>query len=418
MTFNKSEKIKTINEKTLVVALDIGKNIHYGYFRTPTNQDIKPLRINNTGQSFKLFWEKLSSFQRQHGLEEVVVGFESTGPYAEPIANFFRKKPVNLVQVNPMHTKRIKELTGNSPNKTDRKDPRVIADVIALGHALTVVVPEGAAAQLRRLTHARERAIKHKTAMGNQLQHLVFVIFPELTGIIKPATKTGMYLLKNYPDPAGIANLGIKQLQSIVRKVGRGRYSPDRVETLYKAAQNSVGITEGKESILLEINHLVSSIENENRHIENLETQMAVYLEQIPYSHSLLSLKGIGKITVAGLVGEVGDFRKFKTISEITKLAGLDLFEVSSGNHNGVRRISKRGRALMRKLLFFAALNTVKSHGIMHAKYHTMLDNGTSRMKALVAVARKLLRIIFALARDNTEYDEHYVRKHEYKLAA
>ena len=39
-------------------------------------------------------------------------------------------------------------------------------------------------------------------------------------------------------------------------------------------------------------------------------------------------------------------------------------------------------------------------------------------MKALVAVARKLLRIIFALARDNTEYDEHYVRKHEYKLAA
>jgi len=145
---------------------------------------------------------------------------------------------------------------------------------------------------------------------------------------------------------------------------------------------------------------------------------MSLYLDQIPYSHSILSLKGIGKITVAGLVGEVGDFRKFKTISEITKLAGLDLFEVSSGNHKGLRRISKRGRALMRKLLFFAALNAVKSHGIMHAKYHTMLDNGTSKMKALVAVARKLLRIIFALARDNTEYDEQYVVKHEYKLAA
>jgi len=418
MTFTKSEKMKTINEKTLIVTLDIGKNIHYGYFRTPKNQDIKPFRIYNTGQSFKHFWKKFNSFRQQHGLEEVVVGFESTGPYAEPIANFLRKKPVNLVQVNPMHTKRIKELTGNSPNKTDRKDPRVIADVIALGHALTVVVPEGAAAQLRRLSHARERAIKHKTAMGNQLQHLVFVIFPELAGIIKPATKTGMYLLKNYPDPAGLANLGIRHLQSIVRKVSRGRYSPDRVETLYTAAQNSVGITEGKESILLEINHLVPNIENENRHIENLETQMAVYLEQIPYSHSILSLKGIGKITVAGLVGEVGDFRKFKTISEITKLAGLDLFEVSSGNHKGLRRISKRGRALMRKLLFFAALNAVKSHGIMHAKYHTMLDNGTSKMKALVAVARKLLRIIFALARDNTEYDEHYVGKHEYKLAA
>ncbi len=418
MKLTKSKKTKTINEKTLIVALDIGKNIHYGYFRTPKNQDIKPFRIYNTAQSFKHCWKKLNSFRQQHGLDEVVVGFESTGPYAEPITNFLRKKPVSLVQVNPMHTKRIKELTGNSPNKTDKKDPRVIADVISLGHALTLVAPEGAAAQLRRLAHARERAIKRKTAMGNQLQHLVFVIFPELGNIIKPATKTGMYLIKNHPDPVSIVNLGIEKLQDIVRKVGRGRYSVDKVEKLHRAAKNSIGITEGKESILLEIDHLVSNIENENRYIENLEEQMSMYLKQIPYSHSILSLKGIGKITVAGLVGEVGDFRKFKTISEITKLAGLDLFEVSSGNHKGLRRISKRGRALMRKLLFFAALNAVKSHGIMHAKYHTMLDNGTSKMKALVAVARKLLRIIFALARDNTEYDEHYAGKHEYKLAA
>jgi len=418
MAPTKSEKRKTINEKTLIVALDIGKNIHYGYFRTPKNQDIKPFRIYNTGQSFKHFWKKLNNFRQQHGLDEVVVGFESTGPYAEPIASFLRKKPVSLVQVNPMHTKRIKELTGNSPNKTDKKDPRVIADVISLGHALTLVVPEGAAAQLRRLAHARERAIKRKTAMGSQLQHLVFVVFPELGDIVKPTTKTGMYLIKNHPDPDSIVNLGFEKLHDIVRKVGRGRYSIDRVEKLYKAAKNSVGITEGKESLLLEVSHLVSNIENENRQLKILEEQMTLYLDPIPYSHSILSIKGIGKITVAGLVGEVGDFRKFKTISEITKLAGLDLFEVSSGKHKGMRHISKRGRALMRKLLFFAALNAVKSHGIMHAKYHTMLNNGTSKMKALVSVSRKLLRIVFALARDNTEYDEHYVGKHEYKLAA
>lgn len=48
-----------------------------------------------------------------------------------------------MVQVNPMHPKRLKELQGNSPNKTDRKDPKVIAHIITLGHALTVVIPEG-----------------------------------------------------------------------------------------------------------------------------------------------------------------------------------------------------------------------------------------------------------------------------------
>jgi transposase len=131
-----------------------------------------------------------------------------------------------------------------------------------------------------------------------------------------------------------------------------------------------------------------------------------------------MSIKGIGHVTAAGLIGEVGDFNKFKTISEVMKLAGLDLFEVSSGKHKGMHHISKRGRALMRKLLFFVAVNTVKSQGIMHAKYQKMVNAGTPKMKALVAVSRKLLRIIFALARDNAVYDVNYNNKHDYKLAA
>ena len=418
MKSNKTEKVKIINEKTLIVALDIGKNVHYGYFRTPKNQDIKPFPFYNTGQSFKKFWKKLCMFKEEHMLDEVVIGFESTGPYAEPITNYLRKKSVKLVQVNPMHTKRIKELTGNSPNKTDKKDPRVIADVISLGHALTVVMPEGAAAQLRRLTHARERAIGRRTAMNNQLQDLVFVIFPELGSIIKPSTKTGMYLIKNYPDSESIISAGIGTICNIVRKISRGRFGTDRVEKLYNAAKQSIGITEGKESVILETSHLVSNIENENRYIESLEEQMIEHLERIPYSHSILSIKGIGHVTAAGLIGEVGDFNKFNTISEITKLAGLDLFEISSGQFKGQRRISKRGRPLMRKLLFFAAINMVKSTGIMHKKYKQMLGRGMLKMKALIAITRKILGIIFAIVHNNTVYIENYTKQNHYKLAA
>lgn len=418
MKSNKTEKVKIINEKTLIVALDIGKKVHYGYFRTPKNQDIKPFPFYNTGQSFNKFWKKLCRFKEEHMLDEVVIGFESTGPYAEPISNYLRKKSVKLVQVNPMHTKRIKELTGNSPNKTDKKDPRVIADVISLGHALTVVVPEGTAAQLRRLTHARERAIGRRTAMNNQLQDLVFVIFPELGSIIKPSTKTGMYLIKNHPDPESIVSTGIGTLCNIVRKISRGRFGIDRGEELYNAAEQSVGITEGKESVIFETSHLVSNIESENRYIESLEEQMIEHLEQIPYSHSILSIKGVGYITAAGLIGEVGDFNKFNTISEITKLAGLDLFEISSGKHKGQRRISKRGRPMMRKLLFFAAINMVKSNGIMHEKYKQMLDRGMLKMKALIAIARKILGLIFAIVRNSTMYIENYTKQNHYKLAA
>ena len=181
----KTKKVKQINKKTMIATFDIGKYVHYGYFRAPDGRERKPFSFYNFKKSFEQLWAQICKFKRENQLEQVVVGFESTGPYAEPLFHFLRKKPVKLVQVNPVHTKRVKELTGNSPNKTDKKDPRVIADVISLGHALTLVVPEGAAAHLRRLTQARARALTDRTAAINQLQHLMFVIFPEFLMIMK-----------------------------------------------------------------------------------------------------------------------------------------------------------------------------------------------------------------------------------------
>lgn len=415
----KTKKIKIINKKTMIAALDIGKTAHCAYLRAPNGKDTKPFQFYNVRKDFDTFWIKLSQFKREHELEDIVVGFESTGSYAEPLFHYLRKKPVRLVQINPMHSKRLKELTGNSPNKTDTKDPRVIADVISLGHALTLVVPEGPAAQLRRLTHARERALKRRTAAINQLQDLIFVIFPEFLAIMKDiSTKTASYLIKTYSTPESIVALGVEFLATIIKEISRGKLGRQRAEELFNAAQRSVGVNEGKRSILLEIEYLISQISADNKFIASLEKKMEEYLEKIPYSYCLLSIKGIGRVTVAGLTGEVGDFKKFHTISEMMKLAGLDLFEVSSGKHRGKRRISKRGRSLMRKLLFFAAINVVKSNGIMHKRYQEMLERGMPKMKALVAISRKLLILIFALARDNTVYVENYSNIYHFKLAA
>ena len=47
----------------------------------------------------------------------------------------------------------------------------------------------------------------------------------------------------------------------------------------------------------------------------------------------------------------------------------------------------------------------------------SQVNNGTPKIKALIAISRKLLRIIFALDRDNAQYEENYYRKHEFKLA-
>ena len=409
----KTKKVKVVNKKTLIVAVDIGKNVNYGYMRAPTGKEVKPFKFHNTGQGFKKFWGEICCFQREQGLEEAVIGFESTGSYAEPLCHYLRKKQVKLVQINPMHTKRMKELTGNSPNKTDMKDPRVIADIIGLGHALTVVIPEGAAAELRSLSHARERAVKDKTVSNNQLNNLMFRIFPEFLEIMKgTTTKSAIYLIRHYSTPEDIVQLGLESLTHILKKVSRGQLGFERAQELLETALNSVGIKQGKQSLIMEIKHLFCKIENTEQFIENLEKQMEEYLGQIPYSKSILSIKGIGTITAAGLIGEVGDFKAFGTIKEIEKMAGLDLYEVSSGKHKGKRRISKRGRSLMRKLLYYVAVNAVKSYGIMHEHYQNMLKSGKPKTKALIAIARRLLRVIFALVRNNTIYVDNYSHKH------
>jgi len=414
-----TKKQRIVNDKTLIVAIDIGKTTDTGYCRCPDGKEIKPFEFSNNAEGFNKLWDRICWMKMSHHLEEVVVGFESTGAYGEPLVHYLRQKPVKLVQVNPMHTKRMKDLQGNSPGKTDQKDPKVIADIISLGHALSVVIPEGAAAELRRLTLARERSIQRRTALYNQLQDLVFIVFPEFLQVMKDVkTQSAQYLLRHYPTPQDIVACGSEALTRILKQVSRGKLGQIRAQALYDAAVQSVGLQEGRRGILLETEEILLGLEACKRFIEKMQEEMVPYLEQIPYSDSLLSVKGIGEITVAGLIGEVGDFRQFHTLREVMKLAGLDLFEISSGKHKGNRHISKRGRPLLRKLLYFAAINTIRKGGVMHASYQRHLERGMPKTKALIAIARKLLRILFALVRDHSQYAEQYSKKEVLKLAA
>jgi transposase len=408
----KPKTTRVVNQKVLIATIDGGKDTHYGYYRCPDGTEGKSLPFRNNGQGFQEFWERIASAARMHGLEEVIVGFESTGPYMEPLVQFLRsKKIVQLVQVNPMHTKRLKELPGNSPLKTDRKDPKVIADIIELGHALTVVIPEGPAAELRRLTQGRERTIESRTRLFNQLQSLLVISFPEFLQVMTDVkTASAQHLLRHYPTAQNIVTLGEPALAALLRKVSRGKLREDRARALFEAANESVGVREGRSSMLLEIGLMLDTIATYDHFIDNVETEMVRHLEQIPYSRVILSLKGVGSVTAAGLIGEVGDFTKFGTISEVMKLAGLDLYEVSSGKHRGKLSISKRGRPLIRKLLYLAALSTVRKGGVMHEWYQRALGRGMIKTKALVAVSRKLLGIIFALVRDHSIYVENYLK--------
>ena len=409
MKGQRTKRLRTVKEGTLIATVDIGATTNTGYCTCADGRDMKVFKFGNTREGFEKFWHMVVSAQNRFTCSEVVVGYESTGPYAEPFVHYLIDKPVNIVQVNPLHTKRLKEVNDNSPAKTDDKDPRVIADIIRLGRALSVVVPEGDAAYLRRLNNARERHTGERIALLNQMQQPVFLIFPEFKAVIaRMAGKTVRLILKKYTTPEKIGSMDTLVLGEEMRKRSWGKLGMKDAELLISAAQHTVGIKEGVAGIVLDIQHIIAQLEVVERFIAEIGSEMALILERIPCSARLLSIKGLGVISVAGLMGEVGDFSKFRTQSEIMKLAGLDLYEVSSGKRKGQKRITKRGRSLMRKILYFAAIQMIGKHGIMHEYYERLTGRGTLKMRALVAVMRKLLGIIHAILRDDRDYVGEY----------
>ena len=232
--------------------------------------------------------------------------------------------------------------------------------------------------------------------------------------------KTALYILNKYLTPEIIGGLKKEKFGEEIRKRSRGKFRESHAEMLIRLAKDTIGIREGAAGLSMDIRHILIQLELVNGLILEIEGEMEITLGRIPYSSKLLSIKGLGTVTVAGLIGEVGDFKKFRTQPEIMKLAGLDLYEISSGRWKGQRRISKRGRSLLRKILYYAAIQTIRNNGILHDYYTRLTERGMKRMMALVAVSRKLLGIIYAIVRDDSEYIANFesIKRQVIKKAA
>ena len=240
--FNINKKTRIINEKTLRVAIDLGKDSNMGYCKTSNGQEVKCFKFGNNREGFNLFWNRVSTVMNKFKLERVVVGFESTSCYGEPLQYFLKDKPeVTLVQVNPKHVKRYKEVTDNSPNKSDEKDPRVIMQLMENGSFLSCINPEGASAELREQTNARDFQIKLRVEISNRIHALVYKIFPEYSSVIKdPVCDTSRYLLYNYGSPEKMAFIGVEKLTKIMREKSRGRLGLRDGMKLWQAAIKNI----------------------------------------------------------------------------------------------------------------------------------------------------------------------------------
>ena len=411
MKSTQNKKINQVKETTMVVGIDVGSVKHY--FRAFNWRGIeltkKPIPFSNSMEGFTALSAEVVRLMEQNGLEEAMVGFEPTGHYWFNLGQFLSGKNIKFVMVNPLHVNKTKELDDNSPSKNDCKDPRVIANLVREGRYFFTYMPTGVFAELRNASNRRFVLTEELIRTKNRLQKWIAVYFPEYKGIYTHIdAKGGMLVLKTAPTPEEIIKLGVDGVIQIWKEAKLRGNGHKKAMLIVNAASQSIGLTEGLEEARMEIQDLIEDYELQMKRLEKVNSLIENLCKQIKYVDKLLEIKGIGIITVAGFIAEVGDITRFDNAKELQKLAGLELVADSSGKHNGKTRISKRGRKRLRYLLVQAAVSVIGKNDEfrqIHEYYTTRKNNPLKKMQSLIAVACKLIRVFYVILTKGRSYD-------------
>lgn len=122
------------------------------------------------------------------------------------------------------------------------------------------------------------------------------------------------------------------------------------------------------------------------------------------------SVKGLGILSVLTTVSETNGFVGFESVKQITSYAGYDIVESSSGKFTGKTRISKKGNAYLRTNMYMPALSVIRTklEPFYNLYVRLLARNGGIKKKAMVAVQRKLLVLIYTLWKKNEAFDLDY----------
>ena len=119
----------------------------------------------------------------------------------------------------------------------------------------------------------------------------------------------------------------------------------------------------------------------------------------------IADIKGLGYMTVATMLAETNGFALFKSIPQLVSYAGYDVVENQSGNHRGRTRISKKGNSRIRGALHMPAFNMIRYEiGNFKPFFDRVFEKHHQKMKAYVAIQKKLLVLIYTLWKKNEPF--------------
>jgi transposase len=313
-----------------------------------------------------------------------------------------------LFCVSPKMSARARERYRQAPVKSDAFDAFVLADSLRHEHRYwrSLAVPSSVLAELRALTRDRERLIWNQRDVENQLRAIVQTYHPAALHLFSSLDRDiSLAFLRDYPTPAQAGRVGTGRMAGFCARHGySGRTEPevliDRLRANLLSA--SAGTTAGKAfSAML----FVDQLELLNTQIRAITKRTRQQLAAHPDAHIFLSFPGMGDITAATMLAEMGEDRsRFPTADVLLAETGTAPVTRASGRSRSVRfRYAANKR--MRHAIDWWTFVSVRENDWAREAYQRARARGQQHNRALRGIGARWTRILWRCWTDHNTYD-------------
>ena len=374
------------------LGLDVGKESHWGFLVDRDGEVLMSRRVTNTEAALDAALAACPA-----DTLVVVDQHRNIGALAVRRARL-AGMPVAYLPGSAEH-----ELAKSFPGiaKTDARDAQVIARS-ALGMPQTLrPVPEEdpALAGVRIMSAQVATVVKDRTACANALHSRLLESCPAFELSCEMCEPWCAGLLSELGGPWNMLDAGRRRFLSCARRNGAPRGKAD-------ALWSSIGGERPPESAVRAeegyVRMLASRIVADNEAEERLKADIDAELSGCETYRNLLTVPGVGPKTAAQLVASV-NIENFESHDKLASYCGLTPATQQSGKSINYDRPHKGGNKTLKNLLMFSCNSLARSKSPLGAYFRKRLERMDYK-HALKAVARKRIKVIFAVMRDGVPY--------------
>ena len=407
-----SQKAQKINLNNLVdICTDVHKDELCFFFEIDGKEFSDSCRnLTKTIEKKLLAYKNIA---KEHGKANLRIICEPTGEYHNKLMRTARRLGCFTNLVSGEAVAKFRVIETNDYNKTDQKDPRVIATLGKLNKVIRYrILPEDYL-MLRKLHKMYDDCDVYITSIRCKISRLLVELFCDYS--FKPDfiySRSGQSLMLNYDaNPYRIVADSFAVFAKKMKKYAP-RVQKRTLERLYEDAEQSVlnELPRGYLGILEDnLCNLMTDYQRILRRKEKIVGDMKAILQRIRKNDPLIpppTPAVISEKNLARLLAETGPLADFVSSKQLMRYAGLNLRTRQSGKYQGQNKISKKGRSLLRKVMNAIALPLVRRSQLYGEYYH--LKKEQTKMpgsKAMTIVARKLLAKIFGWYRSGKQFN-------------